>query len=153
METIHYLMRYHRLIELAYSQIYVGSIFDFSLPILLGLQVTYNTRAYRKQQHNQQQQQQQQQKPTMLPIGDPAVLWRHTVCLNAIVHRLRYTLTVAVCARVPRKAAASACFNSYDGSREFVSADGQEDCEYDLQLLSRHVHVSVYCLSECTSYF
>lgn len=147
METIHYLMRYHRLIELVHR---------FMLVVLhthIGLQVTYNTRAYRKQQHNQQQQQQQQQKPTMLPIGDPAVLWRHTVCLNAIVHRLKYTLTVAVCARVPRKAAASACFNSYDGSREFVSADVQEDCEYDLQLLSRHVHVSVYCLSECTSCF
>jgi len=89
----------------------------------------------------------------MLPIGDPAVLWRHTVCLNAIVHRLRYTLTVAVCVRVPRKAAASGCFSDYDGSREFVSADVQDDCEYDLQLLSRHVHVSVYCLSEYTSCF
>lgn len=82
----------------------------------------------------------------MLPIGDPAVLWRHTVCLNTIVHRLRYTLTVAVCARVPRKAAAPACFSGYAGSREFVSADGQEDCEYDLQLLSRHVHVSLSSL-------
>ncbi|XP_060846942.1 uncharacterized protein LOC132926589 isoform X2 [Rhopalosiphum padi] len=101
--------------------------------------VTYDTRAYRKQQHNQQQQQQQQQKPTLLPIGDPAILWRQTVCLNAIVHRLRYTLTVAVCVRVPRKAAT--CFGHCDSSREFESADdGQGDCEYDLQLLSRYVH-------------
>lgn len=78
----------------------------------------------------------------MLPIGDPAVLWRHTVCLNTIVHRLRYTLTVAVCTRVPRKAT---CCNFYDGPREFESADGRGDCEYDLQLLSRHVHVSKNC--------
>lgn len=82
----------------------------------------------------------------MLPIGDPAVLWRHTVCLNTIVHRLRYTLTVAVCTRVPRKAAASSCFSSYDGSKAFLSADGKEDCEFDLQLLSRHVHVSLISL-------
>lgn len=103
--------------------------------------VIYDTRAYRKHQQSQQQQQQQQQKPTMLPIGDPAILWRHTVCLNAIVHRLRYTLTVAVCMRVPRKAAAPACSECCDGSQEFESADGgQGGCEYDLQLLSRHVH-------------
>lgn len=119
--------------------------------------MAYDTRAYRKQQHRQ---------PTLLPIGDPTVLWRHTVCLNAIIHRLRYTLTVAVCARVPRKSGAPAAYgidhyhhsinywNPYAGEQtEFYDNDDDghdddddddrcDDREYDLQLLSRYVHVS-----------
>lgn len=91
-------------------------------------QVAYDTCAYRKQHH---------QQTTLLPIGDPAVLWRQTVCLNTIVHRLQYTLTVAVCARVPRKSTATGINDVYD-SEEFEL----HDPEYDLQLLSRHVHVS-----------
>jgi hypothetical protein len=95
----------------------------------------YDTRAYRKQQP--------QQKPTtMLPIGDPAILWPHTVCLNAIVHRFRYTLTVAVCIRVPRKSAGTGYYCQYSDDRDEFELDDGQDHEYDLQLLSRHVHVS-----------
>lgn len=111
-------------------------------------QIAYDTRPYRKQQH-----QQNRLKPSMLPIGDPAVLWRHTVCLNAVIHRLRYTLTVAVCARVPRKSSAVAvtdyCYqygdegDCRDGNVEGFEFDDGQDREYDLQLLSRHVHVSI----------
>lgn len=111
-------------------------------------QIAYDTRPYRKQQ-----QQQNRLKPSMLPIGDPAVLWRHTVCLNAVIHRLRYTLTVAVCTRVPRKSSAVAVTDYYyqydeegdcrDGNVEGFDFDDGQDREYDLQLLSRHVHVSI----------
>lgn len=102
--------------------------------------IAYDTRAYRKQQH----QRQQHQQPALLPIGDPAVLWRHTVCLNTIVHRLRYTLTVAVCVHVPRKSttAAVADFYGRDNDEAEPELDGPDHQEYDLQLLSRHVHVS-----------
>lgn len=76
----------------------------------------------------------------MLPIGDPAILWPHTVCLNTIVHRFRYTLTVAVCVRVPRKSTGIGyCFTD---DRDESELDDGQDQEYDLQLLSRHVHVS-----------
>jgi len=95
--------------------------------------IVYDTRAYRKQQP--------QQKPTtMLPIGDPAILWPHTVCLNAIVHRFRYTLTVAVCIRVPRKSAGTGYYCQYSDDRDEFELDDGQDHEYDLQLLSRHVH-------------
>lgn len=79
----------------------------------------------------------------LLPVGDPAVLWRHTVCLNTIIHRLQYTLTVAVCVRVPRKSVSTGVDYYYDddNTEEFGFDDGQ-DQEYDLQVLSRHVHVS-----------
>lgn len=102
--------------------------------------IAYDTRAYRKQPH----QRQQHQQPALLPIGDPAVLWRHTVCLNTIVHRLRYTLTVAVCVHVPRKSTATAVADFYDRDNDAVDPelDGPDHQEYDLQLLSRHVHVS-----------
>lgn len=103
--------------------------------------IAYDTRAYRKQSH----QRQQHQQPALLPIGDPAVLWRHTVCLNTIVHRLRYTLTVAVCVHVPRKStttAAVADFYGRDNDAVDPELDGPDHQEYDLQLLSRHVHVS-----------
>lgn len=79
----------------------------------------------------------------MLPIGDPAILWPHTVCLNAIVHRFRYTLTVAVCAQVPRKSANAVGIGyCYSNDQEELELDDGRDKEYDLQLLSRHVHVS-----------
>lgn len=105
-------------------------------------QIAYDTRAYRKQQH----QRQRQQQPTLLPIGDPAVLWRHTVCLNAIVHRLRYTLTVAVCVHVPRRTTAAGtelCYGCDQDAADF-GYDEEPDQEYDLQLLSRYVHVSSF---------
>lgn len=105
-------------------------------------QIAYDTRAYRKQQH----QRQHQQQPTLLPIGDPTVLWRHTVCLNAIVHRLRYTLTVAVCVHVPRRTTAAGtelCYGCGQDAADF-GYDEEPDQEYDLQLLSRYVHVSLF---------
>jgi len=57
---------------------------------------------------------------------------------------MQYTLTVAVCVRVPRKSASVAGVDYYydENSDEFGFDDGR-DQEYDLQVLSRHVHVSV----------
>lgn len=74
-------------------------------------------------------------------------MWRQTVCLNAIVHRLRYTLTVAVCVRVPRKSTAPVV----SGVEYYDDENGDDvndeplnyNQEYDLQLVSRHVHVSI----------
>lgn len=99
------------------------------------IQVAYKTRAYRKMN---------QQNPNLLPVNDPAVMWRHTVCLNAIIHHLQYTLTVAVCVGVPRKAGPTISTDHYTyDSLEECELDGdQGEDEYDLQLLSRHVHVS-----------
>lgn len=69
------------------------------------------------------------------------------MCLNTIIHRVQYTLTVAVCARVPRKSAlvADVDYNNYDeNAAEFeLGFDDGQDEQYDLQVLSRHVHVSV----------
>lgn len=73
-------------------------------------------------------------------------MWRQTVCLNTIVHCLRYTLTVAVCARVPRKSTMPVV----SGIEYYENENGEDDGllnfsqEYDLQMVSRHVHVSIF---------
>jgi len=61
---------------------------------------------------------------------------------------MQYTLTVAVCATVPRKSVPVAGVDySYDENPDEFGFDDGQDQERDLQVLSRHVHVSIDLLA------
>ena len=98
-------------------------------------------------------------------LGDPHVNWEESVYLNMIMHDLHYTLTCAICVRMPtqdlkvlcKKSLVSDSFICYViflicSKYKWVSIKAHSSAQYFLQSsVKRYLEVSVLCFRESCS--